>query len=149
MRFMIDANGQGVPVDDEDPRGVFDDGGPLQAKAYRHGRGGEAMSLPAPWARRARWLAESATRAAYYKRVRYLAGLPAEPRGIAAIVAHLALPWEGLCIPLGAHSDEAAVEDYWRHRTTLGEVVPHLWRHATAEPSATPEPPAAAAPPQR
>lgn len=87
--------------------------------------------LPAPWERRARWLVESAARSAYYKRVRHLAGLPPEPRGIASIVAHLALPWEGLCIPLDTHSDDAAVEDYWRSRATLGEVVPHLWRHSS------------------
>lgn len=85
------------------------------------------MRPGSPWERQGRRQAEHEKRRVYYREVRQLAGIEPNPRGVAAIVAHLALPWTGLCMPVDG-SDDAACDDYERGRMTLGELVPWLWR---------------------
>lgn len=74
--------------------------------------------------------ADEAARSAYYRKILDGTGEERKPGGLVAMVAHLGLPWLGLCIPHGPDPHETVVEAWEHGKLTLGEVVEHLWRCA-------------------
>lgn len=68
-----------------------------------------------------------ADRVAYYRKILDGTGEQRQPRGLVAMVAHLGLPWVGLCIPHGPDPHETVIEAFEHGRLTLKEVCEHLW----------------------
>ncbi len=82
--------------------------------------------LPPSWARHAAEKAERATSLAWANTVKRRAACG---QRAASVVGWLALPWEGLCIPLGGPGDDVAMcERLETGAVSLGEAIPHLWR---------------------
>jgi hypothetical protein len=73
--------------------------------------------------------ADDAVRSAYYLKALVGTGEERVAGGLVAMVAHLGLPWLGLCIPHGPDPHETVIEAFNRGRLTLKEVCEHLWSH--------------------
>jgi len=81
------------------------------------------MTMPASWMRHAETLAEREQANESYRKVRRAAGAC---RRSASVVAWLALPWEGLCMPMGS-DPHVTCDEECGHGAPLGEVVPFMW----------------------
>jgi hypothetical protein len=89
--------------------------------------GAVTTALPPTWARHAAQKAEHATALAWANTVRRRTRCG---QRAASIVGWLALPWEGLCVPLPGDPgwDVAMCERLETGAVSLGEAIPHLWR---------------------
>jgi hypothetical protein len=79
--------------------------------------------LPPPWAHYARHKEERAQANVYAKEVRQRTACG---KRSASIVAWLALPWEGLCVPMGSDAHVSCADDC-EDGAALYDVVRFMW----------------------